>query len=90
MTKKTKCKIDALATHIVRNTVPDAVRPGGSVFQSLRPAGLVEVAPSKALPPARRLRACNRKESYNEHPDHRHRQDRVPNSMASIAAATSS
>src|SRR6202011_61479 len=35
-----------LTTHIVRNSVPDAVRPGRSVFQGLRPAALVEVAPS--------------------------------------------
>ena len=35
-----------LTTYIVRNSVPDAVWPGRSVFQGFRPAGLVEVAPS--------------------------------------------
>jgi hypothetical protein len=33
-----------LATDIVGDAIPDAVRPGRSVFQGLRPAGLVEVA----------------------------------------------
>ena len=38
-----------LATDIVRNSVPDAVRPGRSVFQGFRPASLGEIAPSNGM-----------------------------------------
>jgi hypothetical protein len=36
----------ALATDIVGDAIPDALRPGRSIFQGFRPTGLVEVAPS--------------------------------------------
>jgi hypothetical protein len=34
-----------LATHSLRNSVPDVLLPGRSIFQSFRPAGLIEVVP---------------------------------------------
>jgi hypothetical protein len=70
--RKLQRQVDDLTSHILRDAIPDAIGPGPVVGQRFNAALTIAVIPTNGMdgsPSRRRLRACNRKENYNDHRD---------------------